>query len=611
MQAHVGNMPTAMEAEEKIDQQQSQNSKTCSCSVSRLLDGTNAEQLNLMKAEFARHGGRLDLQEPLQQPVEAESALFQKNVASASHSSVGSDVVDEKHDSVDPSADEFADQAILSRAALMAEAFEAVDVNDEGFIRWEHVGHFCTIHSIQLNSASCVQKEVVCQVNSVSGSIVDMCYVDTYGKIALAGYDGSIHMMTTNGLMLTEKLSYKHQPPSCLEWMSGPNKLLSGCVDGTVQLWDLVTFSEICSKKAHNDFVTQLLHTPDEGVFISASADTTLKIWDVQMLECKHVLKGHSRSVTSIAHSKEYNCLISAGLDQERRVMGILAQFALFLLTIIEVTSFAGSAAGVISVWRLHNSEQRHSWEIFGYGTLVRSRNGLCWNPLSPSLLLKLMKVSGQQLIAKMTFRRGVMAPRRRTFLTQPASEWTGQTEEEQHESSALRKRRDGTKVARPKKRFLEVTLVRESSGHDDAVLALDLCEAGVSANATPAEDGSTSEAEGHLRWILTVGADRVVKAWSLDLRRLGQLTSDAAGFWTPLGNKSMERRRSFLRAAGLNLTALRQRMAEKFPKKQDEFESDSPDVDGSEIVAPARYPGNDNDALISTLLESTKAESF
>lgn len=27
--------------------------------------------------------------------------------------------------------------AILSRAALMAEAFEAVDVNDEGFIRWE------------------------------------------------------------------------------------------------------------------------------------------------------------------------------------------------------------------------------------------------------------------------------------------------------------------------------------------------------------------------------------------------------------------------------------------------------------------------------------------
>lgn len=42
----------------------------------------------------------------------------------------------------------------------------------------------------------------------------------------LAGADSCIHMMTTNGLMLTEKLLYKHHPPTCLEWMSGPNKLL-------------------------------------------------------------------------------------------------------------------------------------------------------------------------------------------------------------------------------------------------------------------------------------------------------------------------------------------------------------------------------------------------
>ncbi|CDJ51960.1 hypothetical protein, conserved [Eimeria brunetti] len=198
----------------------------------------------------------------MQKPLEGESALLQRGTASASHSSVGSDVIDENCKQVEHSGSELADQ----------------------------------------------------------GSIVDMCYVDTYGKIALAGYDGSIRMMTTNGLMLTEKLSYKHQPPSCLEWMSGANKLLSGCVEGTFQVWDLVTFSEVASKKAHNDFVTQLLHSPDEGVFISASADATLKIWDVQMLECKHVLKGHSRSVTSIARSKEYNCLISAGLDQDALV---------------------------------------------------------------------------------------------------------------------------------------------------------------------------------------------------------------------------------------------------------------------------------------------------
>ena len=38
------------------------------------------------------------------------------------------------------------------------------------------------------------------------------------------------------------------------------------------------------------------------------------------------------------------------------------------------------------------------------------------------------------------------MATPRRTFLTLPTSDWTYQTDEEQHEISAIRKRRDGTK---------------------------------------------------------------------------------------------------------------------------------------------------------------------
>ncbi|CDJ61601.1 hypothetical protein, conserved, partial [Eimeria maxima] len=126
-------------------------------------------------------------------------------------------------------------------------------------------------------------------------------------------------------------------------------------------------------------------------------------------------------------------------------------------------------------------------------------------------------------------FRRGVMANRRRTFLTQPTPEWPSETDDEHHDLSAMRKRRDGTKVTRPKKRFLEVTLLHESSGHDDAVLSLDLCEAGTTPEAVATEDKS-GRAEYHRRWILSVGADRVVKAWSLDLKRLGQLTSVSYG---------------------------------------------------------------------------------
>ncbi|CDI75386.1 hypothetical protein, conserved [Eimeria praecox] len=158
------------------------------------------------------------------------------------------------------------------------------------------------------------------------------------------------------------------------------------------------------------------------------------------------------------------------------------------------------------------------------------------------------------------------------------------ETDDEQHEISTTRKRRDGTK---------EVTLLHECCGHEDAVLALDLCEAGTSLGALPTERGVPSKQDGHLQWILSVGADRVVKAWSLDLKRLGQLTTcqDGTRAWTPLGSKNMERRRSLLRAAGLNLTALRQRLAEKLPRKEDESRTDGVEEDENMAVAAAHFP--------------------
>lgn len=48
---------------ERGDSQPIHSTKAASCSVSRLLDGINAEHLKIMQAEFARHGGRLDLQQ--------------------------------------------------------------------------------------------------------------------------------------------------------------------------------------------------------------------------------------------------------------------------------------------------------------------------------------------------------------------------------------------------------------------------------------------------------------------------------------------------------------------------------------------------------------------
>ncbi|OEH79906.1 wd g-beta repeat-containing protein [Cyclospora cayetanensis] len=269
-----------------------------------------------------------------QQPFEAEPVLGEHDATSSRKTSTApSFETSDKNSFREIPECEMADQALLSRAALMTEAFEAIDVHDEGVIKWESITEYLerNLASGRLMFAEAVDKlyciyqsskfvHILNPITCGAGGVMDICYVDTYGKIALAGHDNSIHMMTTNGLTLSKKLSCKHYPPSCLEWMTGANKLLSGCIEGSMQVWDLETCSEITSKKAHNDFVTKILHSPGERVFVTASADSTMKIWDAQLLECKQVLTGHTRSVTSIALSKDYNCLISAGLDQNAMV---------------------------------------------------------------------------------------------------------------------------------------------------------------------------------------------------------------------------------------------------------------------------------------------------
>lgn len=101
--------------------------------------------------------------------------------------------------------------------------------------------------------------------------------------------------------------------------------------------------------------------------------------------------------------------------------------------------------------------------------------------------------------------------------------------------------------------------MLHETPGHEDAVLALDLCEAGGTLNesspmspttgvsspgessleASPANGPSAHETlkpqapQKPQRWLLSVGADRVVKLWTLDLKKLGQLTS--VGFDTQI----------------------------------------------------------------------------
>ncbi|KAL8433346.1 hypothetical protein Efla_001900 [Eimeria flavescens] len=141
------------------ESQTSENADASSCSVSALLRGTSPEQLPVIKTEFARLGGRMDLQQfaelmftttswesvdknalkLLEGPIKAQPALTQQAMEDSWDAPVAS--VQRKDEQVAPkqSSSGISSEDLLLRAALIAKAFEAVDIHDEGFVRWESI----------------------------------------------------------------------------------------------------------------------------------------------------------------------------------------------------------------------------------------------------------------------------------------------------------------------------------------------------------------------------------------------------------------------------------------------------------------------------------------
>ncbi|KAL8449728.1 hypothetical protein Emed_002983 [Eimeria media] len=120
---------------------------------------------------------------------------------------------------------------------------------------------------------------------------------------------------------------------------------------------------------------------------------------------------------------------------------------------------------------------------------------------------------------AALRTRRGVVAARQKTFLTQPKADLLTEGAETLEDFVVPRKRRDASQ---------EIRLLHENLGHDGAIMAIDLCDdSGESPDNASRRESEALGCGYHQHWLLSVGSDRVVKVWSLDLQQLGQLTSD------------------------------------------------------------------------------------
>ena len=99
--------------------------------------------------------------------------------------------------------------------------------------------------------------------------------------------------------------------------------VISASRDKTIKIWDLVTGTEKFTVKGHSYSVKVIVFTPDGKTVISASTDNTIKIWDVETGTEKFTLKGHSSWVSAIALTPDGKILISGSHDNTIKIWEI------------------------------------------------------------------------------------------------------------------------------------------------------------------------------------------------------------------------------------------------------------------------------------------------
>ncbi len=89
----------------------------------------------------------------------------------------------------------------------------------------------------------------------------------------------------------------------------------AGYTDSAIRLWDARTGKAAGSLEGHDNWVSDLVFTPDGKQLISSSADQTIRLWDWSTLKLAGVLRGHLDEVAGLSLAPDGRTLASRCKD--------------------------------------------------------------------------------------------------------------------------------------------------------------------------------------------------------------------------------------------------------------------------------------------------------
>jgi WD40 repeat protein len=141
--------------------------------------------------------------------------------------------------------------------------------------------------------------------------------------------------------------------------------VVSGSINGHIEVWSMATGTRQGDAVAHDDAVTAIALTPNGDRAITGSSSGELKVWDLGQLTCLHTLKGHTDAINALAVLPDGQRAVSGSEDGTLRVWDLTTGDCLATLTghdnavlCLAVTPdgkrvVSGSADNTIKVWDL------------------------------------------------------------------------------------------------------------------------------------------------------------------------------------------------------------------------------------------------------------------
>lgn len=179
------------------------------------------------------------------------------------------------------------------------------------------------VHKIQVPEDSIPVGHMLGRKGYDLGGILALAFSPDGKLLTSAGYDGTVRLWNTMTWRQTHVLRGHSGEVSRIAF-SPDGKILASCAgDQTIRLWDPADGELLNAPVGHDGPVAKVAVFPDGKRAASAGHDRTIRLWDLTTGQERAVLRGHTKIILSLLISPDGKTLVSASEDGTVRLWDV------------------------------------------------------------------------------------------------------------------------------------------------------------------------------------------------------------------------------------------------------------------------------------------------